>query len=108
MFFKRKKDRYATRLPLRSPGVLIIDGTHYPFITLDLSLGGVLILLEADITPKKGTQVEFRLDDMEVSGMAELRWAKPSPDKDGTVIGLHFDNLQGIEERNRYIGKEED
>lgn len=99
MFLKRKRKK--PRKSTRSAGAILLDGRQIPFTTRDISITGALIHVEEIIKLEKGQIMEVLWTDMDVSAQATVRWAKPG-DKGGTLIGVHWEQVEGQEQNNRF------
>lgn len=81
-----------------------MDGHQYAFSSRDISIDGALINIEADFLPESGIPVELRMDEFEINGHGEVRWAKTDPEG-GVQIGLKFSPDKGLAGVSRLLDK---
>lgn len=81
-----------------------MDGHQHTFSSRDLSIDGALIHIDDDYMPETGIPVELRIDEFEVNGQGEVRWARPDPEG-GIQIGLQFAPDKGLAGVNRLLDK---
>jgi hypothetical protein len=85
-------------------GLILMDGHQYDFSSRDISTEGALIHIETDVLPETGIPVELRMDEFEINGHGEVRWAEPIP-KGGVLVGLQFTPDKGLAGVNRLLDK---
>ena len=85
-------------------GLILMDGKQHAFSSRDISVDGALINVEIDFLPETGIPVELRMDEFEINGHGEVRWAKLDADA-GVQIGLKFSADFGLAGVNRLVGK---
>jgi hypothetical protein len=85
-------------------GLILMDGHQYAFSSRDISVEGALIYIETDFLPEAGIPVELRIDEFEINGHGEVRWAKATPDG-GIQVGLQFAPDKGLAGVSRLLGK---
>jgi len=81
-----------------------MDGHQYTFSSRDISVEGAMIHIETDFLPETGIPVELRMDEFEINGHGEVRWAKTDPEG-GVQIGLQFAPDKGLAGVSRLLGK---
>jgi hypothetical protein len=104
--FLKKKSR-KPRKPRKDMvvhGLILMDGHQYAFSSRDISTEGALIHIEEDYLPETGIPVELRIEEFEINGHGEVRWAKPIP-KGGVLVGLQFAPDKGLAGVSRLIDK---
>lgn len=85
-------------------GLILMDGHQYTFSSHDISIEGALIRVETDFLPEAGIPVELRMDELEINGYGEVRWAKILPEG-GVQIGLRFAPEKGLAGVSRLLDK---
>ena len=95
MFSLWKKKPRKLRKGTVIHGLILMDGHQYTFSSRDISIDGALIHIETDFLPEPGIPVELRMDEFEIHGHGEVRWAKPAAEG-GIQIGLRFAPDRGL------------
>ena len=101
-FWKKKP-----RMPRKGTivhGLILMDGHQYSFSSRDISVDGALINIETDFLPESGIPVELRIDEFEINGHGEVRWAKTAAEG-GVQIGLKFAPDKGLAGVSRLMEK---
>lgn len=104
MFSFWKKKPRQPRKDMVIHGLILMDGHQYAFSSRNISIEGALIHIEEDFLPETGIPVELRIDEFEVNGHGEVRWAMSIP-KGGVLVGLHFAPDKGLAGVSRLLGK---
>lgn len=104
MFSFWKKKHRMPRKDTVVHGLILMDGHQYSFSSRDISIDGAMINIEMDFLPEAGIPVELRMDEFEINGHGEVRWAKLDPDG-GVQIGLSFVPDKGLAGVSRLLSK---
>lgn len=104
MFSFWKKKPRKLRKDTVVHGLILMDGHQYAFSSRDISIEGALIHIEDDFLPETGIPVELRINEFEINGNGEVRWAEARPDG-GVQIGLQFSPEQGLAGVSRLLDK---
>ena len=97
---KHLNRRKIYRKNMPDPGLIIINGEYHEFITVNVSVEGLMIRLAKTISVKEGSITHFEFKRLELSGKAEVIWSDLTSDAE-TLIGLRYvnlnsDNITGI------------
>jgi len=101
--FWKKKPRKLRRDTVIH-GLILVDGHQYTFSSRDISTEGALVHIETDVIPEAGMPVELRIDEFEINGQGEVRWASVAPEG-GIQIGLQFAPDKGLAGVSRLLDK---
>lgn len=104
MFSFWKKKPRKLRKDAVIHGLILMDGHQYAFSSRDISIEGAQIHIDTDFLPEAGIPVELRIDEFEINGHGEVRWAKTVPEG-GAQIGLMFFPDIGLAGVNRLLKK---
>ena|GEM_PF-4836865 len=104
MFSFWKKKPRKLRKDTVIHGLILMDGHQYTFSSLDISTEGALIHIETDVVPEAGIPIELRMDEFEINGHGEVRWARPVPDG-GIQVGLQFGPDKGLAGVSRLLAR---
>lgn len=97
---KHLNRRKTYRKFMPDPGLIFINGEYHEFITVNVSVEGLMIRLAKTISVKEGSITHFEFKRLELSGKAEVIWGDLTSDAE-TLIGLRYvnlnsDNITGI------------
>jgi hypothetical protein len=89
---KHLNRRKIYRKNMPDPGLIIINGEYHEFITVNVSVEGLMIRLAKTISVKEGSITHFEFKRLELSGKAEVIWSDLTSGAE-TLIGLRYVNL---------------
>ena len=89
---KHLNRRKIYRKNMPDPGLIIINGEYHEFITVNVSVEGLMIRLAKTISVKEGSIAHFEFKRLELSGKAEVIWSDLTSGAE-TLIGLRYVNL---------------
>ena len=85
-------ERQAYRKNLAAPGLIILNGEHYHFHTVNVSVDGLMIRLAEQIEVEEGTVAAFDFKRMDLLGEVKIIWV--DHDETGTLMGLRYNYLE--------------
>jgi hypothetical protein len=88
--FNRRK---AYRKYMIDPGEIFLNGQHYTFNTVNVSVEGLMISLSEAISAKVGTMTRFEFKRLMLQGKIKVIWIYPLSN-DQTLIGLQFIDIE--------------
>ena len=83
--YKRKFHREYMAVP----GRIFLNGEYWAFTTVNVSAGGLMILLAGTIAVEEGLTTVLDFEQMELEGQIKVMWANRTTDA-GTIIGLQY------------------
>jgi len=86
--FKRK----AYRKNLSDVGHILLNGEYYDFISINVSVDGLMIHITESIAVEEGTVTQFEFKRLRLHGDIKVIWVDTLPA--GTFIGLQYLNIQ--------------
>lgn len=89
---KHLNRRKIYRKNMPDPGLIIINGEYHEFITVNVSVEGLMIRLAKTISVKEGSITHFEFKRLELSGKAEVIWSDLTSGAE-TLIGLRYVNF---------------
>ncbi len=85
--------REAYRKPISAPGQIILNDKKYKFLTKNVSVDGLMILLDEIIDVEIGTVTIFDFKRLKLRGTIKISWVDHI-DTHSTLIGLQYVQLQ--------------
>ena len=85
-----RRKTYRKNMP--DPGLIFINGEYHEFITVNVSVEGLMIRLAKTISVKEGSITHFEFKRLELSGEAEVIWSDLTSGAE-TLIGLRYVNF---------------
>lgn len=85
-------ERQAYRKNLAAPGLIIVNGEHYHFQTVNVSVDGLMIRLTERIEVEEGTVAAFDFKRLDLLGEVKVIWVEH--DESGTLMGLQYNYLE--------------
>ena len=85
-------ERQAYRKNLAAPGLIIFNGEHYHFQTVNVSVEGLMIRLAERIEVEEGTVAVFDFKRLDLLGEVKVIWVKH--DESGTLMGVQYNYLE--------------
>jgi hypothetical protein len=83
--YKRKHHREYMAVP----GRIFLNGEYCAFTTVNVSAGGLMILLDGTTAVEEGLTTVFDFEQMELEGRIKVMWVDRITDA-GTIIGLQY------------------
>ncbi|MCX7102391.1 MAG: PilZ domain-containing protein [Methylobacter sp.] len=87
--YKRK----VYRKNLTAPGKILLDGEYREFITLNVSVDGLMINVPDSVSVKAGDITIFEFELLELEGEIKVVWVEHKAEA-GTVLGLHYLHME--------------
>lgn len=91
MLYKRK----AYRKNMTSSGEIVLNGEKHEFITKNVSIDGLMILLSKNIEVREGLITIFDFERLKLRGKIKVVWVEH--DDDSTLMGLQYVQLENEE-----------
>lgn len=91
-------ERNAYRKNLTSPGQIVFHGNKYHFFTKNVSVDGLMILLNERIEVEEGTITVFDFKKLHLRGKIKVIWTEHADDG-STYMGLQYVNIEREEIR---------
>ncbi|MGR9114632.1 MAG: PilZ domain-containing protein [Gammaproteobacteria bacterium] len=85
-------ERQAYRKNLAAPGLIILNGEHYHFQTVNVSVDGLMIRLAEQIEVEEGSVAAFDFKRLDLLGEVKIVWVEH--DETGTLMGLQYHYLE--------------
>jgi hypothetical protein len=85
----RPYTRKFHRENLAVPGRIFLNGEYWEFTTVNVSAGGLMILLEGTTAVEEGLTTVFDFGQMELEGQIKVIWVNHTADSE-TMIGLQY------------------
>jgi len=86
LLYKRK----AYRKNLTAPGQIIFHSKKYHFNTRNVSVDGLMILVEENIDVEEGTITIFDFKQLQIRGKIKVVWVDHGDTGNSTLIGLQY------------------
>jgi hypothetical protein len=83
--------RQCYRRNIAYPGKILLNGHHYDFTTLNVSLGGLMVVLSEVVDVQAGTTTSFECKRLGLDGEIKVMWVDSVYDGN-TRLGLQFIN----------------
>jgi hypothetical protein len=87
--YKRK----AYRKNMAAPGKILLDGEYRDFLTVNVSVDGLMINITDSITVKPGEITVFEFESLELEGEIKVIWFEHTTD-DETLLGLQYVHME--------------
>jgi len=86
MLYKRK----AYRKYMTAPGQIVFDSRNYHFFTKNVSVDGLMILLDETVDVEVGTVTVFDFKHLQIRGKIKVIWVDHDDTDNSTLIGLQY------------------
>ena len=84
--------RQAYRKNMTAPGLIIFNGHHYHFNTVNVSVDGLMIRLEHRVDVDEGTVAAFDFKRLDLLGEVKVVWVEH--EEETTLMGLEYNYLE--------------
>lgn len=84
--------RHAYRKKLEAPGLIVLNGHHYHFTTVNVSVEGLMITLPERVEVEPGTIAAFNFKRLDLLGEVKVIWVNYQDQS--TLIGLEYNYLE--------------
>lgn len=85
-------ERQTYRKNLTAPGLIILNGEHYHFHTVNVSVDGLMIRLNDRVEVDEGTVATFDFKRLDLLGEVKVIWVDHQ--EAGTLMGLQYNYLE--------------
>ena len=85
-------ERQAYRKNLAAPGLIILNGEHYHFSTVNVSVDGLMIRLAERVEVEEGNVATFDFKRLDLVGEVKIIWV--DHDEMGTLMGVQYNYLE--------------
>jgi hypothetical protein len=92
LLYKRK----AYRKTMAVPGRIAFDSKFYDFVSVNISVDGIMIKLNETIEIDEGTITLFEFKAMDLNGSVKVIWTEKLPEG-GILMGMQYVNLSKAE-----------
>jgi hypothetical protein len=86
-----KRKAYRKNMP--GPGKILLNGEYHDFITVNVSVEGLMISIPEAISVGQGTITRFEFKRLELEGEIKVIWVDSMPDN-RTLMGLQYIHLE--------------
>jgi hypothetical protein len=85
--------RQAYRKNMAAPGKILLDGEYRDFITVNVSVDGLMINIADPITVKPGEITVFEFESLDLEGEIKVVWVEYTTDNE-TLLGLQYVHME--------------
>ncbi len=85
--------RNAYRKNITAPGKILLDGEYHEFITVNVSVDGLMINISESVVAEVGEITVFEFERLELEGEIKVIWIDRTADA-GTLLGLQYVHME--------------